>query len=48
MDTWLLTGRGHTTVSHPSRVLGQQDVQLELAVTVERRGVGRRGAQRGG
>lgn len=48
MDTWSLTGRGHTAVSHPSRVPGQQDVQLELAVTLERCGLGWRGAQRGG
>lgn len=45
--------RGHSragdmTVSHPSRVPGQQDVQLELTVTLERCGVGWWGAQRGG
>lgn len=48
MDTWSLSGRGHTAVSHPSRVPGQQHVQLELAVTLERCGLGWQGAQRGG
>lgn len=41
-------GQGTRLSPHPFRVPGQQDVQLELTVTLERCGVGWWGAQRGG